>query len=126
MVLGNLGFALRELGEPRRAAVRFCEALELSLAVAGPRAISYILDGLAAVAISERDAVRSARLSGFANALRGDSGSGSESFERAVVDRTERAGRASLDDERWEVEYARGAAMSLDEVAAYAREVCDG
>ncbi len=126
MVLGNLGFALCELGEPRRAALQFCEALELSLPVAGPRANSYILDGLAAVAISERDATRAARLSGFADALRGESGSGAESFERTVVDRTERAGRASLDDERWEVEYARGAAMSLDDAAAYAREVCDG
>ena len=53
-------------------------------------------------------------------------GAGPNHSRRTVVDRTERAGRASLDDERWEVEYARGAAMSLDDAAAYAREVCDG
>ncbi len=123
-VLMNLGLALRELGEPRRAAMHFCEALDLSLAAAGPEAISDNLNGLAVVAISERDAVRAARLSGFADALRTERGSEFESFGRTAVDRTELAG--PLDDESWEVEYAKGAGMTLDEAVAYAREVLDG
>jgi hypothetical protein len=77
---------------------------------------------MAAVAVANEDAIRSARLSGTATAMRTQIGFKAMELERTMAERTEGAGRAALGDEVWEFEHARGAAMTLDEAVAYALE----
>jgi non-specific serine/threonine protein kinase len=119
-VLASLGHVFLGLREPRLAAGRYREGLELSLRFAGPVETSVCVEGLSAVAIADGDAVRAARLSSIADSLRTTGGFNPLPFERELTERTDRAARAALGDEAWESERARGAAMSLEEAVAYA------
>jgi predicted ATPase/class 3 adenylate cyclase len=119
-VLASLGHVFLGLREPRLAAGRYREGLELSLRFAGPVETSVCVEGLSAVAIADGDAVRAARLSSIADSLRTTGGFNPLPFERELNERTDRAARAALGDEAWESERARGAAMSLEEAVAYA------
>jgi predicted ATPase len=115
--LETLGFALVAAGEMSLAAARFREGLVLAEVV--PLLGSYCLDGLAAVA---DDPTRAARLAGRAHAMREEAGFLSHDVERGFLEDTERRGREALGDEAWDVAYAEGARMTLEEAIAYALE----
>jgi tetratricopeptide (TPR) repeat protein len=117
--LADLGWIALEEGRPREARELFVEGLELERALGTPQGAVAILHGLAGVAAASGDVARGARLEASAQQLEtklgaeiahvptiADSGP-HEPFLNAARDATEHAA--------WELAWAVGAAMDLDE-----------
>jgi tetratricopeptide (TPR) repeat protein len=121
----NLAYALLGLGEIELAGQKFRDTIEVVRRVLGPVYTVMTLDGLAAVAAARREFGRAACLFGAAREIRVRGGFHAYEFEQGLAEKTERAGRDALGDEQWELEWAQGAKMTLDEAVTYARELPD-
>jgi predicted ATPase/class 3 adenylate cyclase len=125
--LHMLGTGLMRLGQVAEARQHIVHAVRHFYAAGDAAGITLTLDDLSALAVAEGDLVRAARLRGAARSLTAETGTGLASF---VEDSYEAKVRPSIRREMSEDDVARygaeGAAMSLDEVIAYALEGSSG
>ena len=124
--LHMLGTSLIRTGEFSEARQDIVHAIRHFHAAGDAAGITLTLDDLSALAVAEGDLVRAARLRGAARSLTAQTGTGLASF---VEDSYELEVRPSVRRAMSEDDVARygaeGAAMSLDQVIAYALEGSD-
>ncbi|MDQ5854379.1 MAG: NB-ARC domain-containing protein, partial [Chloroflexota bacterium] len=125
MGLMLLGRVTKTQGDYERSAACLRESLSLFHEQLYQEGIAATLEASAGLAAAEGQAQRAARLFGSAERLREASGSSITPFERLDVDADLAAARAQLDEATWQVAWAEGRAMSLEQVIAYALEARD-
>jgi hypothetical protein len=96
------------------------ESLAIFWELGNKEGIAKDLEGLAAVAFSEAQFERAARLLGSAEGLRGAMGTPLAPSDRAEHDRTAAAARAALGEDAFAAAWTAGQAMSPHEAAAFA------
>ncbi len=122
-VLPTLGAILDAVGDPAAAFVVLTEALQLALRV-GPRwEVAAILEGLAKVAVGQRQDLVAVELAGRAAALRVEIGVPVRPSGQADLEQTLATARAALGPEAFAVAWAKGQECSLPEVIAAAAEM---
>jgi predicted ATPase/DNA-binding CsgD family transcriptional regulator len=119
-VLDDLGWAALHGGDPERARGAFEEGLALCTELGDKMAASGYLDGLACVAGTEGGAERAARLFGAAEALREAVGWPLNPEEEALKEPYLRTARSQFEEGSWEVAWAEGRAMSMEQAIDYA------
>jgi len=118
----NLGNVSNRQGETERATAYLREALTLNLAMNDPRQIAVALERFAAVAVTEQRMERAARLLGAANRIRTRLGAIAATAESVEAEQTASAGRLALGQATWDRVFTEGAALSLEDTVAYARD----
>ena len=116
----NLADVAYAQGDVAAARMRYIDSLEQYRELGHQRGIAGCLEGLAAGAGAEGQPRRAAWLFGAAEARRDASGAPLQPGDRLTYSRDIAAARAQLDDATWEVAWAEGRAMSLEQVVAYA------
>jgi len=119
-VLSNLGFAALTRQQQDEAERLFRESLELFWSLGGKIGIGYNLEGLAAVAVSGREAERAARLLGAADASREEIGVRLDPYEERVHEQSVASVRKELAETVFATVHQEGRAMSLEQAVAYA------
>ena len=120
--LHMLGSASLQLGQLDRARRALAEALRMFHA-SGDAGLTLVLDDFASLAAAVGDPERAARLWGAARSLTASTGTGLASFVDEQHEQFRRpSARAMLDPVDAERLAQEGAAMTLDEVVAYALE----
>jgi predicted ATPase/class 3 adenylate cyclase len=114
-VVVNLGWVLRQGGDPQGALARFEEGLRLSRRLGERSGLAYATLGLACVAADLGDSHRAAELHGAAQALSDRTGEPWQHPEAGYRQRSLEEARASLGEQRFERAYARGMALGLDQ-----------
>jgi predicted ATPase/DNA-binding SARP family transcriptional activator len=120
LALDNLGWAALLQGDYDRARTSYQESLTLCKELGDKSVASESLDGMACIAAAEGEAERAARLFGAAQALREAVGSQRLPEEDALREPYLAAARSRLDEASWEVEWAAGQAMSMEQAIDYA------
>jgi DNA-binding CsgD family transcriptional regulator/tetratricopeptide (TPR) repeat protein len=132
ITLNNLGFVIHHLGDDVLAARFFKEALVLARDLNSEALTHLALSGLAGpVAVQggtadetqAEGALRATRLLGAATALQEVTGDFLEPVDRADYDLNVETARTRLGEQAFDAEWARGRAMTMDEVIAYALEL---
>ncbi len=118
-VLTNLGFAVLSRGDAEKAAEHLSEALTL-FATTGSVAAWTVLLGLAAVANTNDNPRRAARLLGASNHVAEEIGLSREAYEASLYKDTLAALHASLGDQAAAQLFVEGEKMQRDEAIAYA------
>ena len=118
----NLGWVLRAEHDLDRARSRFEEALRTSRRIGSNRSMVGALEGLASLATDLGDWHRAAVLHGAAQALLNQSGAQREGLDDRYRLASLRQARAAVGDEQARRAYARGMALSLDQVIDLALE----
>jgi predicted ATPase/DNA-binding SARP family transcriptional activator/DNA-binding CsgD family transcriptional regulator len=118
--LDNLGWAALVREDHERARVFHEESLVLCKEIGDKFIGSASLEGLACSAASRGEAQRAARLFGVAQALREAVGYQQMPRERALGEPYLDAARSRLSEAEWEVAFAEGRNMGLDEAVEYA------
>src|SRR5205814_9814204 len=113
------GFAVLSRGDAEKAAEHLSEALTL-FATTGSVAAWTVLLGLAAVANTNDNPRRAARLLGASNHGAEEIGASREAYEASLYKNTLAALHASLGDQTAAQLFAEGEKMQLDEAIAYA------
>jgi predicted ATPase/transcriptional regulator with XRE-family HTH domain len=113
---GNLGWVLRAEHDLDQARFRFEEALRTSRRVGSNRGTAAAIEGLAALATDHGDWHRAAVLHGAAQALLDQTGVQRDGLDDRYRQESLGQARAALGDERTQRAYARGKALSLDQV----------
>jgi tetratricopeptide (TPR) repeat protein len=124
-ILNNLAAAELGDGDYEQACVHFTEGLTMAREsdgkIAGDRiAISYSLDGFAALAVRYGEAEVAARLAGAAQHLRQSMNYNIEATERRFRDTYLASIHALLSDEQFAAAYEQGRKLELDESIALA------
>jgi hypothetical protein len=118
-----LGSALTRTGEIPEARRHVVHAVRHFYAAGDAAGITLTLDDLSALAIADGDLPRAARLRGASRNLANETGTNLRSVVEDVFDKGFRPGiRTSMSPEDVERYGAEGAAMTLDEIVAYALE----
>jgi predicted ATPase len=120
-VLTNLGFAVLSRGDAEKAAEHLSEALTL-FATTGSVAAWTVLLGLAAVANTNDNPRRAARLLGASNHVAEEIGASREAYEASLYENTLAALHASLGDQAAAQLFTEGEKMPRNEAIAYALE----
>ncbi len=89
--------------------------------MANKNAISYCLEGLAAVGAAEGDSADAARLLGAAEVLRETIGAPAGAYEEAIRLDTVAAVRQELGEDKFGAAWAEGRAMPLEQAVALAQ-----
>ncbi len=125
--LGDIALAN---ADPRRAAERFAESLRLSLQASSRGEISRCLEGIVAAArladpagTSAQSSTTGARLLGAAAGLREATGSPRSLRERLLFERVVAAIRASLGEDAYDIAFAEGRAMPMEQAIEVALEL---
>jgi non-specific serine/threonine protein kinase len=118
--LDNLGWAALVREDHERARALHEESLVLCKEIGDKFIGSASLEGLACSAASRGEAQRAARLFGVAQALREAVGYHQMPRERALGEPYLDAARSRLSEAEWEVEFAEGRNMGLEEAIEYA------
>ncbi len=118
--LVNLGWVLRQEGDPRGALARFEEGLRESRRLGERSGLAYATLGLACVAGDSADWNRAAELHGAAVAFLGRAGEPWQDPETSYRGQSLEAVRAALGEEQFERAYARGTTLGLDEALGLA------
>jgi len=111
-VLVNLGWVLRQEGDPDAAGARFGAGLRLSRRSGDRSGLAYATLGLACVAADLDDPPRAARLHGVAQAFLDRAGEPWQDPEAGYRQDSLDQVRTSLGSEQYERAYARGQALS--------------
>jgi predicted ATPase len=120
-VLTNLGLAVLSRGDAEKAAEYLSEALTL-FATTGSVMAWAVLLGLAAVANTNDNPLRAARLLGASNHVAEEVGLSREAYEANLYENTLIAIRTALGDQTAEQLFAEGEKMPRNEAIAYALE----
>ena len=112
----NLGWILRAEHDLDRARSRFEEALRTSCRIGSNRSMVGAIEGLASLATDLGDWRRAAVLHGAAQALLDQSGAQREGLDDRYRQASLGQARAAVGDEQAQRAYARGMALSLDQV----------
>jgi len=123
-VLTNLGLVVLSRGDVERAAEHLNEALTL-FATTGSVAAGEVLLGLAAVANTNDNPRRAARLLGTSNHIADETGQSREAYEASLYENTVAAVHASLGEQAAAQLFAEGEKMPRNEAIAYALEEPD-
>jgi hypothetical protein len=119
-VLANLADAVSNLDSPATALSLYKESLTLGREVGDKRHVGTTLDGLAALAASQGETTRVARLLGAAKSLYESVGSMPDSPDLVVRNRALALAQGSLSEEAFAAAFAEGQEMTLDQAADYA------
>jgi predicted ATPase/DNA-binding SARP family transcriptional activator len=120
MALDNLGWAALLQGDHKRAKTTYEECLTLCKELGERMTAAESLEGLACLAGTEGEAERAARLFGAAEALREAVGYQHTPEEEALGEPYLATTRSRLDEATWEVSWAEGRAMSMEQAIEYA------
>jgi DNA-binding CsgD family transcriptional regulator len=115
-----LGIAATLRGDPERAQALHKKGLEMEVEMGSKADIAEDLEGLAEAAGALGEHPRAARLWGAANALREAVSIPWWAAERVLHEPLLIAARSQLDEAAWEVAFAEGQAMGLEQAVAYA------
>jgi len=118
--LYNLGNVEIFGGNTDVAARLFSESLAIMIETGDDRAISYVLDGYAAISLLRGDCAKAARLSGAAESVRTRLGTPIETPRQAEHDEVAAKMRASLDPTSFDAEWDAGTGLTVVEAADYA------
>lgn len=118
----SLGLAAVNFDDYERAAVWLEESLRVLRELKDQPGIAFSLLGVAAVADSQGQSARAARLWGAAEALREAIGLSLGDYERSAYGYEERIGaaRSRLDETTWEAAWAEGRTMIPEQAVNYA------
>jgi non-specific serine/threonine protein kinase len=122
LILDSLGYLALYDDDSQTAAKLIRESLKLALAVGYKPHIPACFAGLAAIYIADDMPQHAAQLLGAADALFDAHGFSPRPSDTPDVEHTRAMVRAQLGDEAFEIVWAEGRAMSLDESIAYALE----
>ena len=122
-VLHNLGHIAHHQGDDERAAAHFTESLGLCRAMGNKVGIAYCLAGLAGVAGAHGQPMRAARLFGAVLPLLDAISGVLEPIDRLEYDRNVANARAQLGEAAFEVAWAEGRALPLEQAIAEALRV---
>jgi predicted ATPase len=111
----NLGSSRLVQRQYAEAAACFRESLRSAEPMANKNAISYCLEGLAAVGAAEGDSADAARLLGAAEVLRETIGAPAGAYEEAIRLNTVAAVRQELGEDWFGAAWAEGRAMTLEQ-----------
>jgi tetratricopeptide (TPR) repeat protein len=117
---GNLGFVLYHLGDFQRMKTLLSESLLIDQEVASTFEASWIMVGLASVALAEGARQRAATILGAANALAVSAGTLYDPDDQRDREEIEAAVRGGVSDAEWQSTQEQGRRMSLDEAVEYA------
>lgn len=115
VMLGNLGNVARRQGDLAKAAALYHEALEHARDLGDPRSITECLEGVAMVLVASGDGARAARLLGATTVARDAIGAPMPPHERADLEATLAAPRATLGEDAWVAAFTAGQALSLEQ-----------
>jgi non-specific serine/threonine protein kinase len=119
-IVDSLGRVCLLLGDLDSARRYYQESLEMSATFVDAINLAQCLEGIALLALAEKDAGRVVRLTAAAQALRAVSGGQSMPEWRTEVDEGLAAARSELGPEAFDAAWHQGAAMSLREAVRYA------
>jgi predicted ATPase len=114
-----LGHLARQQGDYERAKLRYRESLELYREL-DPTHTAWCLEGIAAMAYSERQYERTTRLCAAAAALRASAHTPPPPSEQEDVDRIVMTARAELGENSFTDEWRAGSTMTHEEAISYA------
>jgi DNA-binding CsgD family transcriptional regulator len=116
----NLGLAVLIKGDHQRATELLHESLALARELGDRLSIAECLEAVAGVVGAQGNSKRAVRLWGTAQALRDDLGAPLPADQRTILEPYLTAARARLDKGAWEMAFAEGRAMPLEEAVEYA------
>ena len=122
LTLHSLAMGALAVGDYERAKPWFEQGLTMLRDVGDPKGIALCLEGLAEVAAAEGHPARAARLYGAAETIRTTIGVPLSPTARAHFDRVVAAIRVHIDQAAWDVAWAAGRAMPVEQAIAYALE----
>ncbi|MGH2599929.1 MAG: tetratricopeptide repeat protein, partial [Dehalococcoidia bacterium] len=114
----NLGNAYLDQGALDEAMTQYRETLPLARDLQNRQQVALCLQGMASVAVARGDAVRAARLSGAAAALREAIGLQLPAASRARLDKVAADACAALGEATFTAAWAAGQVLSLDQAVA--------
>jgi predicted ATPase/transcriptional regulator with XRE-family HTH domain len=120
IALHNLGQVAQQQQDFDQATALLTESLALNRDLGEQQSIATCLAALAAVAAGRRQPVRAARLFGATHSLLAATGAHLYLPDQVVYDRNQATTQALLGPDAWAVAWAAGAALSLEQVVAYA------
>jgi tetratricopeptide (TPR) repeat protein len=120
VVLNNLGFVALHREDTTRARTAFAESLELWSALDAPRGIPESLVGLAGVIATSGKSTDASRLLAAAIAFRDANRVVWEPRDRAEFERTVMLVRAQLDQDSFDLAWAKGSALTQQQAVAHA------
>ena len=115
----RLGTVVHAQGDDARATALYEESLALYRELGNKHGLAECLEGLAGVAVAQRQLERAARLLGAAETLRQATGAPLSPGERARYDRDMSAVRAGLGEAAFAAAWATGKATPLEHVSTY-------
>jgi Tetratricopeptide repeat len=115
----RLGTVVHAQGDDARATALYEESLALYRELGNKHGLAECLEGLAGVAVAQRQLERAAQLLGAAETLRQATGAPLSPGERARYDRVMSAVRAGLGEAAFAAAWATGKAMPLEQVLAH-------
>ena len=116
----------RRMGHRESARTKYLQALSISLELEDVVNIADVLDGLALLAVSDRDPKRAMALIASSSRLRMTSNSERAKWEGAELEAGLAQARAQLDVRAADAAWRRGSALKLKEAALYASGLSDG
>jgi hypothetical protein len=123
IALLNLGATAYARGGAARATALYTEATGAAYELADREGIAYGLAGLAGMSLDSGQTEAAARLLGCAAAMTTASGAVLEPSEQAAADRVAAAAREALGAAAFDVAWAAGEALTLDEAIAAAEGI---
>ena len=108
-----------EQGDDGRATALYEESLALRRELGDKHGLAECLEGLAGVAVAQRQLEHAARLLGAAEALREATGAPLSPRERVRYDRDVSAVHAGLDEAAFAAAWATGKAMPLEQIITH-------
>jgi hypothetical protein len=117
LALCRLGMVAHAQGDDERAMALYGESLALRRELGDKHGLAECLEGLAGVAVAQRQLERAARLLGAAETLRETTGAPLSPGERVRYDRDVSAVRAGLGEVAFAAARATGKAMPLEQIS---------
>ena len=122
----RLGYLYKQLDDKMNARLYYREALKPNLSGKSMEGVSFILEGLASLAVLEGQCEKALKLFSWSTSLREWRGEFRPPVEQAAVDRDLAAIRSLLSDDEFYNFYGEGSMMSMDQALALALEESDG
>jgi predicted ATPase/class 3 adenylate cyclase len=120
IILGNLGETAWRQGNYAEARAWYDESLVICQEVGYTSVTIFVLEGCAALAVTQRQPLRAARLWGAAMQLRETSGQPIHPADKPQYDAGVADARAQLDQATFAAAWAAGRALTLEQAIAYA------
>jgi predicted ATPase/transcriptional regulator with XRE-family HTH domain/Tfp pilus assembly protein PilF len=120
LILIDLGTLARVQGRWAEAAQLHRRSLRLCVQIGEKRRMAFCLEGLALVACSQANYAQAVTLLAAGGTLRSEAGAPLPAIEQSEIDQALAQARAALGNEAFEVAWAKGGAMTIDEVVALA------